>query len=413
MPVYQYKALIKGSGKPTRGVIDADSPALARMKLRELDLYPTELKEATDGSSLKEGEGKGKSRFFPFGGGVSTRDVALMTRQFAVLLRAGMPLVEALNALITQTSRQRLKTAILDVRDKVNAGKNLADALSEHPRIFSSLYVNMVRAGEASGTLEQVLNRLADVLDRQAKIKAQILSSIAYPAFMTVFAISVITFMMTVIVPRITTIFKKQQSELPFITDVLIGVSSFLGRYGIFFVGFLFLLIILWRIWISREEGRKKWDRWKFKIPLYGTLLQKLLCARFSRTLGTMLQSGLTMLPALDVVYSIMDNRFIQMHLDDIKAGVRRGRDLAQPMKDSGIFPPMMIHMVELGQRSGELENMLIQIADTYDEDVRLTVDAIVGLIEPVIIVVMGIFVGFLVLAILLPILKMSTHVGG
>ncbi|MGC8846076.1 MAG: type II secretion system F family protein, partial [Candidatus Hydrogenedens sp.] len=200
MPVYQYKALIKDSGKTTRGVIDADSPALARMKLRELDLYPTELKEVTDGVSLKEG-GKGKSQFFLFGGGVSTRDVALMTRQFAVLLRAGMPLVEALNALINQTSRQRLKTAILDVRDKVNAGKNLADALAEHPRIFSSLYVNMVRAGEASGTLEQVLNRLADVLDRQAKIKAQILSSIAYPAFMTVFAITVITFMMTVIVP--------------------------------------------------------------------------------------------------------------------------------------------------------------------------------------------------------------------
>lgn len=412
MPVYQYKALVKETGKTTHGVIDADSPALARMKLRELNLYPTDLKEATDGRDVKGGGESRKSRWV-IKSGVSTRDVALMTRQFAVLLRAGMPLVEALNALMNQTPRQRLKTALLDVRDKVNAGKNLADALAEHPHIFSSLYINMVHAGEAGGTLEQVLMRLADILDRQAKIKAQVLSSLAYPAFMTVFAVAVIVFMMTVIVPRITTIFKKQEAELPLATNILISASSFMGKYGIFIIGFIFLLVVLWRIWVRSEEGRKKWDRWKFKMPLYGVLLQKSLCAQFSRTLGTMLQSGLTMLPALDVVYSIMDNRFIQMHMDDIKAGVRKGRDLAQPLKDSGIFPPMMINMVELGQRSGELENMLIQIADTYDEDVRLTVDAIVGLIEPVIIVIMGIFVGFLVLAILLPLLKMSTQVGG
>lgn len=410
MPVYQYKALEKNTGKTAKGVIDADTPALARLKLRELNLVPVELKESVEG--YEKGEGK-RTLILSFRRGVSTRDLAMMTRQFAVLLKAGMPLVEALTALMSQTSNQRLKTTILDLRDKVNAGKNLADAMAEHPRIFSSLYVNMIRAGEASGALEQVLGRLADLLDRQAKIKAQILSSIAYPAFMTFFAIAVITFMMTVIVPRITTIFKKQQQELPAITELLISVSSFLGKYGVFVLMGIFVLVAMWRIWITREEGRKRWDRWKFKIPLYGALLQKLLCARFARTLGTMLQSGLTMLPALDVVYSIMDNRYIQMHLDDIKAGVRRGKDLAQPLKESGIFPPMMIHMVELGQRSGELENMLIQIADTYDEDVRLTVDAIVGLIEPVIIVVMGVFVGFLVLAILLPILKMSTQVGG
>ena len=169
---------------------------------------------------------------------------------------------------------------------------------------------------------------------------------------------------------------------------------------------------LLWRLWISREEGRRKWDRMKLRFPLYGPLHMKLVCGRFSRTLGTMLESGLTMLPALDVVYTVIGNSHILGQMDDIKSGVRRGRDLAQPLKETGLFPPMMIHMIELGQRSGELENMLIQVADTFDEDVRLTIDAIVALVEPVIIIVMGVFVGTLVLAILLPIFKMSTNVG-
>lgn len=412
MAVFAYKALSKESGKTTKGVVDADNIAAARRKLREQNLYPTQLSETSGGGGAKEGEGGLLSRKRG-GGRVSTRDLALMTRQFATLLRAGMPMVEALSALLDQTSKPRLQTAIYDIRDRVNSGSTLADALKEHPRIFNELYVNMVHAGEVSGALDAVLVRLTDVIEHQAKMKAQIMSALAYPCFMGLFALSVVVFLMMVIVPRITLVFIKQKAELPPLTKGLIAVSAFIGKYWIVILLVIFGVFALWRFWIGREKGRLRWDRMKLRFPLYGPLHLKLVCARFARTLGTMLQSGLTMLPALDVVSSVVGNTYIRSHMDDVKAGVRRGRDLAQPLKETALFPPMMIHMVNLGQRSGEIENMLVQVAETYDEDVRLTISALVALLEPVIIVVMGIFIGILVLAILLPILKMSTNVGG
>lgn len=405
MAVFEYKALAKASGKMTKGVIDADNAGQARRKLREQDLYPTEISENTSASAVPGGRASGTVR-----GRVSTRDLALMTRQLATLLRAGMPLVEALNALLEQTSRPRLQAALYDVRDRVNGGAPLADSLRAHPRLFSALFVNMVHAGEVSGTLETVLLRLAEILEHQAKLKSQLASTLAYPIFMALFAMAVIVFLMLVIVPKITLIFQKQKAELPQITEALIKTSDFIGRWWWLILAVIFGLFLLWRTWVSRDEGKRKWDRMKLRFPLYGGLHLKLVCARFSRTLGTMLQSGLTMLPALDVVHSVVGNRHIQDLLEDVKSGVRRGRDLAAPLKETGLFPPMMIHMIDLGQRSGDIENMLIKVAETYDDDVRMTIDAVVGLMEPIIIIVMGIFVGFLVMAILLPILTMSQN---
>jgi general secretion pathway protein F len=410
MPVFEYKALIKATGKTTRGVIDADSLPQARKKLRDQQLYPTSIKETSAGGAvIVEG---GKVRRSKAGrGGVSTRDLSLLTRQFAVLLQAGMPLVEALGSLIEQTDNARLQTAVYDVRDRVNSGSNLGDSLGEHPRIFSPLYVNMVRAGEVSGSLESVLIRLADILEHQSKLRSQVISAMAYPLFMGMFAVGVIVFLMLVIVPRITQIFQKQKADLPAITEYLIKTSNFLGNWWWLILIVLFGGLGLWRAWLATEKGRKRWDRLKMRIPLYGPLHIKLVCARFTRTLGTMLQSGLTMLPALEVVSTVLDNTHIKGHMDEVKAGVRRGRDLAVPLKETGLFPPMMINMIELGQRSGEIEGMLIRVADTYDDDVRLTIEALVSLIEPLIIIVMGIFVGFIVLAILLPILQMSSNI--
>jgi general secretion pathway protein F len=218
-------------------------------------------------------------------------------------------------------------------------------------------------------------------------------------------------FLMVVVIPRITSIFQKQKMELPGLTKTVIALSHFIGYYWWVALLLIFAGFSLWRMWTRRPDGKKTWDRWKLRFPLYGVLHLKLICASFSRTLGTMLQSGLTMLPALDVVISVIDNAFIQGHMDDVKAGVRRGRDLAIPMKETGLFPPMMIQMIDLGQRSGEIEDMLIKVADTYDEDVRLTIDALVSLLEPLIIIIMGLFVGTLVLSILLPIINMSSGI--
>jgi len=416
MAIYEYKAITK-AGKPTKGVIDADSAAVARRKLREQDLFPTDMTEAAGvknatASAAVDRQALDERKGFRFVfGGVPTRDLALMTRQFGVLLKAGMPLVEALTALLEMTPRLRLKKAIYDVRDKVKSGSSLADALARHPRVFSPLYSNMVRAGEAGGALEQVLQRLADIEEHQAKLKGQIKSAIAYPAFMGVVALGIVSFLMLVIVPRITQIFEKQEQELPTITKIMVSTSHFIGSYWWLMIGVIGGIFFLWRLWVRTERGRMKWDRIRLKLPLYGTLLIKLISARFARTLGTMLESGLTMMNSLDVVKTVIDNKPIEESMADVKAGVRRGRDLAQPLRDTGFFPPMLIHMIELGQRSGQIEDMLLRVAETYDDDVRLATEAMVGLLEPIIIILMGVVVGFLVLAILLPILSMSQNI--
>ena len=406
MGVYEYEAMAK-SGKSVRGVIDADTPAAARRKLREQDLYPTKLeqsdaKAAAAGAVALDERGTLVTR-------VSQRDISLMTRQLAVLLQAGMPLVESLGALMEQTANARLRKTVFAVRDKVNQGVTLADALSAHQRIFSELYINMVRAGEQSGALESVLFRIADITERGDRLKRKVTSMLAYPILMALVGISIVVFMMTFVVPKIVKIFSAQKRVLPFITTLMINTSQFIREWWFLLVGGVIAIYVIWRFWVSRPEGRLRWDRIKMKAPLFGPLYVKMISTRFARTLGTMLQSGLTMMNALDVVKSVLQNKVVEASMDDVKSGVRRGRDLTIPLRETGYFPPMLIHMVELGQRSGEIENMLIKVADTYDEDIELTVDGIVSLLEPMMILVMGVFVGFLVMSILLPIFDISS----
>lgn len=403
MPVYEYHAMTQ-AGKATKGVIDADTPAAARRKLRDQQLYPTAVDESFSKATAKEGQA-GSGVLF---GRVSARDVAMMTRQLAVLLEAGMPVVGALSALLEQTSNPRLKKTIFDVRDRVNGGKTLANGMAAHPRVFSKLHVNMVGAGESSGALEQVLFRLADLQERQVKLKSKVVAMLVYPALMIVFGVGMVILLMAAVVPKITAIFLKQKMELPRLTKILIGSSNFLRNYWWALIIAGVITFILWRYWVARPNGRRQWDDIKLKFPLLGALYLKMICGRFSRTLGTMLGSGLTMLKALEVVSSVLQNKVMEELIEDVKAAVRRGQPLATPLKDSGFFPPMLIHMIELGQRSGELEKMLLKTADTYDDDVELTVDALVSLLDPLIIMCMGGFVAFLVFAILLPIFQMS-----
>ncbi len=404
MAVFEYSALAE-TGKAVKGIVEADSAAAARRKLRDQQLFPTNISE-----SFAKDDGASGAMSIGFSG-VSTRDLSIMTRQLGVLLRAGMSLVDGLNALNEQTANARLRKAILDVRSHVMEGNRLADGLAAHPKIFSTLYVNMIHAGESSGSLEAVLFRLTEILESQAKLKAKIASTMAYPIFMLLFAIALISFLTLVVMPKITDLFTKRGQTLPTMTQWLINTTNFIGAYWYWMIGGVILLFFLWRSWVSRPKGRMQWDHFKLKVPLLGTLHLKLICGRFSRILGTMLESGLTMMKALDVVNTVIGNAYIEDCFESIRAEVRRGRGLATPMKESGEFPPMLTNMIELGQQSGELEEMLRQTADTYDEDVELTVDAIVSLMEPVIIIVMGVFVGLLVLSILLPILDMSASI--
>lgn len=401
MAVYEYEAMAP-AGKTVRGVIDADSPVAARRQLRDQELYPTKLIETF-------AKGQKSATTGGTGGRVSARDLAMMTRQMAVLLHAGMPLVEALGTLFDQASSARLRKIVYDVRSKVNEGSTLGDALAEHPKVFSGLYVNMVRAGESSGALEQVLFRLADVQERQVRLKNRVQSALAYPMVMAVFGVSVIAFLMGFIVPKMLTMITRQKNaKLPITTEILIVVCNFISHWWWAIIVALIALYALWRAWVARPEGRRRWDLFKLRLPIVGKLYIMMISARFARTLGTMLQSGLSMMVALDVVKSVLQNRVIEEVMDDVKAGVRRGRDLSVPLRESGLFPSMLLSMIDLGQRSGELEAMMLKISDTYDEEVELTVDAAVSLLEPIMIIVMGLFVGFLVMSILLPILQMS-----
>ena len=405
MGVYEYEAMAK-SGKSVRGIIDADTAAAARRKLREQALYPTKLEEtnAKSGGGTTEVRGGGMGR-------ISQRDISMMTRQLAVLLQAGMPLVESMGALLEQTSSPRLKKTIYEVRDRVNEGITLADSLAAHPRVFTDLYINMVRAGEASGALEGVLLRLADILERQVRLKHKIASMLAYPILMAFVGVGIVTFMMIVIVPKITQVFEKQDRALPTITTIMIATCNFVQHWWYLLILGTVGIFVAWRFWLSRPEGRRRWDAIKLKMPVFGPLYVKMVSARFARTLGTMLQSGLIMMTALDVVKSVVQNKIVETAMDDVKSGVRRGRDLTVPLRETGLFPPMLLHMVELGQRSGELENMLIRVADTYDEDIEMTMNGIVSLLEPLLIIVMGVLVGFLVFSILLPIFDISSGI--
>jgi general secretion pathway protein F len=402
MAVFDYEA-IGGSGKPVRGVIDADSPAAARRKLREQKLFPTSVQESS-GKTAVTSDVMGGSI-----GRVKGRDIALMTRQLAVLVEAGMSLVEALTALLDQTGNQRLKKVIFEVRDRVNEGITLADAMSQHPKVFNSLYTNMVRAGEASGALESVLLRLAELLERNVRLRARVSSALAYPVLMGFVSVGVIVFLMMVVVPKIVGTFARQKVELPGITKALLFGCDVIYDWWWAMLLVLAASYFTWRTWVSRPEGRLQWDRFKMSVPYVGDLYLKVVCGRFSRTLGSMLESGLTMLNALEVVKTVLQNRQAEQIMDDVKTQVRRGRNLSEPLRDSGMFPPMLVHMVELGQRSGELPAMLLKTADTYDEEVNMAVDALVSLLEPIIILVMGVFVGFLVIAMLLPILTISS----
>jgi general secretion pathway protein F len=403
MAVYEYQAIATKTGKRVRGVIDADSPAAARRKLRDQSLSPTKVAE-----SFVKAQGQAKARKGGIGR-ISPNDVSVMTRQLAVLLHAGMPLVEGLGALLNQTSNPRLQKVVYDVRDRVNEGMRLADALRAHGKVFSELYVNMVGAGESSGALEQVLFRLADIMERQVRLARRVRSALAYPVLMGVVGVSVITFLMTVIVPKITDIINRQGQDLPLVTEILIWVSGFVGTWWPALIAGAVLAVVLWRVWVRRPEGRRKWDKLKLRMPLYGPLYVKLLSGRISRTMGTMLSSGLTMMTALDVVKTVVQNRVIEEAMEDVKAGVRRGRDLSVPLREMNLFPPMMISMIELGQRSGELDAMLLHVADTYDEEIQTNVDAVVSILEPLMIVIMAVFVGFIVIATLLPIFRMSS----
>jgi general secretion pathway protein F len=403
MPVYSYAGL-SPDGKNVTGIIDADSPRAARLKLRRTGVFPTSLSETREVESRPRATRSLSSLFERVG----PQEIAVMTRQLSTLVSAGLPLVDCLSALIDQVDSERLKSMLTQTRESVNEGRSLADALAEHPKVFTDLYVNMVRAGEASGALDVVLLRLADYTESAARLRSKLRSALTYPAVMLVVGSAILFFLLSYVVPKITRIFTESKQVLPLPTRILMAFSGMLSTWWPLFVVLLALAGIGFRYYVRTEAGRQRYDRWVLRLPVFGKLLQKIAVARFSRTLSTLLQSGIGLLPSLDIVKNIVDNRVLYDATEAARDAIREGQSIAPPLKKSGIFPPLMIHMIAVGERSGQLEEMLFKTAETYEGEVDSTISTLTTLLEPAMIVFMGGMVTFIVLSILLPIFQMS-----
>jgi general secretion pathway protein F len=466
MAVFEYSGILSTNGKQVSGVRDADNARSLRALLKREGILLTkaheERKQKGGGSAALEGGGLFRR--------VALADVAMTTRQLATLVTAGIPLVEAVGALIEQVDKIELKRVLTKVVDRLNEGSSLAKALDQHPHVFSNLYVSMVAAGEASGTLEAVLERLADFMESQSKLRGKVGAALAYPALMTVIGSGLITVMMVVVVPKVTAIYEGLDRALPWYTDMLIGMSRFVASnqllgflvslatftfarsalrdykpserarhmmfvvlglvgggllvlsaflvqsllaYGLgVFVGILAGLCVSWLMaWLATPEGRASKDGFLLKLPVVGNLIRMLAVSRFSRTLATLLRSGVPLLKAMEIVKNVLDNGKLEKVIETAAGSIREGESIAGPLKRSGDFPPIVTHMIAVGERSGQLEQMLENVARAYDTQVETRVQALTSLLEPLMIVVMGGGVGFIAFAILMPLIQMNDFV--
>ena len=403
MAVYAYKG-IDARGKAVKGTRDADNAKALRMVLKRDGVLATEILEQSE-AARKTARDIDFGRLFRR---VSPMDVAVATRQLSVLLRSGVPLVEALSALIDQLDHPELKAAFTDTRNQVNEGSTLADALRVHPKFFLPLYVNLVAAGEASGKLEEVLARLAEFLDEQTRLQSKVRGALAYPLVMGVVVVLILFLMMSVVVPKVTAIFDNFNQTLPWYTSLLIGVSDIFSNYWWLLAALIGGGIYWFRRWRASEEGRKKWDLFLLEVPLFGQLLTMVAVARFARTLATLLASGVPVLTAMDITRNVLGNTELMRVVEDARESVREGEGIAKPLRQAGRFPPMVTHMIAVGERSGQLEEMLLHVADAYDQQIEVRVGAMTSILEPLLIVVMGVIVGGIAFAILMPLLRLN-----
>ncbi|MEA3468477.1 MAG: type II secretion system inner membrane protein GspF [Thermodesulfobacteriota bacterium] len=402
MPVYEYKALDRG-GKSCKGLIDADSESNARSKLRSSGKYPVSMRESLSKSSKKPGA-LGASLFER----IKSDEIHIITRQLATLIGAGIPLINALASLIEQSPNPALKRILAQIRDSVNEGSSLTNALSQHPKLFSNIYINMVRSGEASGSLDIVLERLADFGENQKALQAKLKAALVYPVFMAVIGTGILVFLISYIVPNITRVFIDMERVLPLPTRMLIFASDGVRHY--WWLGLLLIIgiIVLVRLFLAREYGRRVWDRIKLSFPITGSVNRKIILSRFASTLGSLLNSGVPLIASLQIVSSLVNNRLIGEVIEEAIEKITKGKSMSSALESSVWFPPLFLQMIGVGEQSGQLEAMLDKVAKAYEREVESAIMGMTALIEPIMISAMGAAVGFVVLSILLPIFEMN-----
>lgn len=412
MPIFEYKALTH-AGQARKGIIDADTARIAREKLRVERIHVTEMWEVqeqkTKGGAKVAGKLKTRQSSQGFGAifqkRVNARDLATFTRQFSTLLKSGIQLADALKALVEQCSDRHFEQVLRVIKEEITSGNNLAEALARHPRYFSDLYVNMVRAGEASGNLDVVLTRIANYLQKQSTLKGKVLSAITYPCIMVIVGTAVVIFLMSYVVPKITQVLKDRGRPLPWVTEVLVDFSSFLQSFWwVIVLGVLAAFFFL-KALVATEAGKLKFDTILLRLPLFGNLFTKQAISRFTMTFSTLLKSGLPALDSLKVVSLVVNNAKLTQVINDIHTRIVEGADIATPIKRSKVFPPMVGYMVSVGEQSGQLEEVLDRVAESYEEELDFAIQRLTAMIEPIIIIFLATIVGFIIAAVLLPLL--------
>jgi len=404
MSVFEYVALDE-KGHERKGFVDAPGVSVARQQLREEGIYPVDIHPARE----KKNSALAGALEIGFFQKVTAKEVSIFTRQLSTLLGAGIPLVQSFSVLLAQTRKPILQKILAQIRADLNEGKSLTSGMENFPRVFPPFYINMVKAGEASGTINLVLERLADFSENQQALLSKIRSALAYPLIMLLVGSLVIFLLMTFVVPRITEIFSDMKQTLPFITVILITVSHFLKSFW-WLIGLVMAAVIVSFKYLTTgtEAGRRFWDSIRLKAPVWGQVNLKIAIARFARTLATLLQSGVPLLAAMEIVRNVVNNIYIGEMIARAARDVEEGQSLAAPLAANGLFPPMVTEMIAVGEQSGSLEKMLNRIAVSYETEVQSDIMVMTSLLEPLMILVMGLLVGFIVFSILLPIFEMN-----
>ncbi len=403
METYSYKA-VAADGKEKKGSIDADSREAAIKKLKDNGLVPINVKvQSVLDKDIKLSVFKKK---------ITPREMSVFCRQFASILKAGVSVISALEMLGEQTENKELKASVKKLQSGVEKGSTLSEAMKLEKSVYPELLINMVAAGEASGSLEAAIERMAVQFEKEARLKALVKKAMMYPIVLFVVAIGVMLLMLVYVIPQFNYMFEEIGSELPAYTKVILAVSDFIRKYWYIIIGVIAAVIAAYKYYKKTDRGRRRIDEIKMKLPVFGVLATKTACARFSRTMATLLQSGMSMMDALDIVGETMDNVLFKEGLKKSKNGVALGFNLSAQLAMSGLFPPMVIHMTNIGESTGNLEEMLTNVADYYDEEVEAATQQITALMEPIIIVVMAVIVAILVLSIYGPISQLYSDLG-
>lgn len=397
MPIFIYKANNR-AGKKIKGDLDAPSLDMAETVLKrrgfsEIKVKPKP-KDILEGTFLE--------------GGVSSRDMVVFSRQFSTMINSGVPILQSLQVMCDQTENKKLRRKLYEVKNDIESGSSLYEGLSKHKDVFDDLYTNMVDAGETGGVLDVVLDRLAQYIEKVARLKAKVKSAMIYPGVIVTVAIAVIAIILIFVIPTFEQMFADFGGALPAPTQFVINLSRFAKGNILYIILGLIAAFIAFKMFYRWERGKILVDNWILFVPVFGPLLRKVVVARFSRTLSTMISSGVPILNALDIVSRTSGNKTVEHAVQDAKKSISEGQTLSEPLDETGIFPPMVIHMISIGETTGALDTMLGKIADFYDDEVDVAVDTLTSLIEPIMIVILGVIVGGLVISMYLPIFQIA-----